>query len=274
MGGFFVGKKQWDDAPKEYLATAKLSFHVRDPFVPAKSGVEISASAVADKNEAQVLRETKSEDVLGEIAKELGLAQKWGMSPADSITKVRTGLELDLNKERDELSIKTTLNDPVIAAEVANVVAAALPPRIKSIDERNKVESFRQMEIEAQPFVDRELEAMATLKKQLLANGVTIEPGPEVDLGDFLFIREILDAKLEWDAAREILAITRTGQDEYQKYWAKPIKPSFLGEKAAAPPSFVGPALKPYQSRWSVYGLTMGMVVGLLLSLVCWKLFP
>ena len=274
VGGFFMGKKQWDDAPKEYLATAKLSFYVRDPFVPVKSGVEISTSAVADENEAKVLRVTKSGDSLGEIAKELELAKKWGMSPADVVTKLAAGLELDLIKERDELSVNATMNDPVIAAEIANAVAKAIPGRIKSIDERNKIEALKQLEIEAQPFVDEDFEALSGLKKALAAENINIEPGPDVDWTDFLIFPEVLSAKLKWDSAKDLLASTRTGQAEYQNYWAKPVKPSFLGEKVVAPPSFVGPALKPYQTRWSVYGLTMGMVVGLLLMLVFWKLFP
>ncbi len=52
VGGFFMGKKEWENAPKEYLATAKLSFHVRAPFVASKSGVQMSIGAVADENEA------------------------------------------------------------------------------------------------------------------------------------------------------------------------------------------------------------------------------
>ena len=44
--------------------------------------------------------------------------------------------------------------------------------------------------------------------------------------------------------------------------------------KATAPPSFVGPNLQPFQASWSVYGMTLGLVVGSLLILICWKLFP
>lgn len=274
VGGFMMGKKQWEEAPKEYLATAKLSFHVRAPFVPSKSGVQITTSDVATENEAQVLREMKSEDSLTGISTKLGLAEKWEMSPVEVITKLRTGLEFDLNKETNELNINATLNDPVTAAAVANAVAEDLPGKIKSIDERNEAQALKQLEVEAQPFVDDEAEARKSLKDALAAKNVNLEIRPDVELGDFLLIPEVLTAKLEWDSARDLLESARSGQVEFQSYWGKSVKPSFLVKKAETPPSFVGPALGPYQSRWAVYGLTAGMVAGVLLMMILWKLFP
>jgi hypothetical protein len=127
---------------------------------------------------------------------------------------------------------------------------------------------------DSQPLLDEEAAAKAKLKQALAAKGVNIDPGPGVDLGDYLYIPEVLDAKLEWDSTGEALKAIYDSQAEYRNYWAKTVKPSFVMAKAVAPPSFVGPDLQPFQVRWSVYGLTAGMVAGSLLMLICWKLFP
>lgn len=268
-----MGKKEWEEAPKEFQTTAKLTFHTRSPFVASQSGVQASSNSVANENESQVLREVLSDEILGEIVTKLDLAKKWGMAPAEVIMQLRSGVELDLTKERAELNVQVTLYDPAEAAEVANAIAEAVPGLIKVLDERNKVEGFKGLEMEVQPLVDEEFAALSRLKERLKENGITIEPGPGVDLGDYLFIREVLDAKVEWDAAREILASMSKGQAEYRNYWGRSVKPSFIAARAEPPGGFVGPAVEPFQIRWSVYGMTAGMMLGSILMLIFWKLF-
>lgn len=274
VGGFFYGKKKWDETPKEYLAYATLSFQVRDIFVSSKNGIQAGSTGVADANEAEVLRQLKSEETMKGIVLNLDFSNKWGVSPTDVVSQLVVGLDLDLDQASDQLTIAARLNDPQEAADFANAVATEMPDLIKRIDEQKKKEGVEQLTRESQPLIEQEAAAKGKLKQALAAKGVNIEPGPGVDLGDYLYIPEVLDAKLEWDSASESLKDVFEDQAEYRSYWAKTVKPSFVMAKAVAPPTFVGPNLQPFQVRWSVYGMTAGMVVGSLLMLICWKLFP
>ena len=274
VGGFFYGKKKWDEAPKEYVAYATLSFHVRDVFVSSQNGFQAGATGVADANQSEVLRNVKLEESLKGIALNLDLANQWGMTQNEAVFRLRGGLDLDLDLVADQLTVEARLNDSQDTADFANAVAAEIPNLIKRLDEKKKKEAMDQFSRDAQPLVDENLNAKEILKESLAAKGVKLEPGPGVDLGDYLYIPEVLDAKLEWDSTSDALKAVYDSQSEYRNYWSKVVSPSFVMAKATPPPSFVGPSLQPFQARWSVYGMTVGLVVGSLLMLICWKLFP
>lgn len=274
MGGFFLGKKKWEEAPKEYVASASVSFNVRDVFVSSQQGVRNDAAGVPDANEAEVLRQAQSEDFLQKVARKLELTKRWEMSATEVVARLRSALDLDLDTSTDQLQVNTNLNHPQDAADFANAVAEELPELIVQIDEQNKEQSVAQLVIDAQPFVDEEVDAKSRLREALLAKGVKIEPGSGVDLGDYLLIPEVREAKLDWDSAKESLEAFNGSQSKYQSYWSKRVRPSMVIAKALAPPSFVGPALRPFETRWSVYGMTAGLIAGSLMMLACWKLFP
>jgi hypothetical protein len=81
VGGFFCGRQKWNETPKEYLAYATLSFHVRDVFVSSKNGIQAGSTGVADANESEVLRQVKSEEFLEGLALRSGLRQQMGSEP-------------------------------------------------------------------------------------------------------------------------------------------------------------------------------------------------
>ena len=274
VGGFSYGKQKWDEAPKEYLAYATLSFHVRDIFVSARNSIQAGSSGVANANESEVLRKIKSEESLKEVALKLDFAKQWKMDDNEAILQLRGGLDLDLDQVREKLTVVARLNDPQEAADFANIVATEIPSLIKQIDEKNKNEGLEQLARDSQPLIDESIIAKGKLKESLAAKGVNIEPVPGVDLGDYLYIPEVLDAKLEWDSTSDALKAIYDSQSEYRNYWSKTVRPSIVIAKAIVPPNFVGPNLQPFQVRWSVYGMTAGMVLGSLLMLICWKLFP
>ncbi len=58
------------------------------------------------------------------------------------------------------------------------------------------------------------------------------------------------------------------------RFDVRAVVPTIVMVKAVPPPTFSGPDVEPFQMEWALYGLTGGMVVGSLLSLLCWKLFP
>ena len=274
VGGFQYGKTRWEEAPKDYLGVARVSFNVRPPFVFNKAGGQDSTQTIANPNEREVMSRIESEEVLSKVVEELALAEKWETGTTVAVNRIRIGLQLDLNRETGELEVKVTLNDPKEAAEVANALAALIPATIASFDESQKAEAFKLLEIEARPLEDLESEAESKLKRALEKNGITLKLTPEIDLGPYQELNEVLSAKVEWDTAREDLRELRAEQNEYRQYWLRRLRPSMVTVRAEAPPSFVGPPVEPFQMRWLTYGLTAGLIVGSLLMLACWKIFP
>lgn len=274
VGGYKYGEKKWEEAPKDYLGIATVSFRVRDPFISKKAGVDIPSSTLADANELEVLRVIKSEEELAKVAEELGLADKWEMGTGGAVNRLREGLDFDLNKETNELQIQMVLHDPEAVAEVANFLAENLPEVIKELDEKNKATAYELLEAETRPFQDLESDAKAVLQEKLDAKGIRIKVTPDVDLGAYQEFKEILTAKVEWDSVREDLEDLKDEQLEYRSYWQRPLLLTKVIEKAQVPQGFVGPSVKPFQMRWLTYGLTAGMILGSLVTLLFWKLFP
>ena len=274
VGGFFYGKKKWEEAPKDYVSSAIVSFHVRNIFVSSERGIQSSSAVVADANQTEVLRQAQSESFLKTVAAKVDLAKRWGVSPAEVVAVLQSALELDLDIPSDQLQVTANLNEPQDAADVANAVAEELPGLVERIDEENRENGMEQLVLDSQPFIDDVTEAKERLKAALAAKNINIEPGPGVDLGDYLFIEEVRDGKLEWETAKESLEVFYGTQREYRNYWSKRVKPSMVTQQAVAPATFVGPPLRPYEARWSVYGMTVGLISGTVLMLICWKLFP
>lgn len=273
-GGYYYGEQRWQEAPKQFLAEALVSFQVRDPFVSKQAGIQIPSSEVADANELEVIDAIKSEEVLSPVVTELDLTRKWGMGMAEAVARLRIALELDLDKSTDQLTVSARLNDPELSAAVANLVAETIPGKIAEIDEAKEEKALVLLEAEMEPVVKREAEARAALSSALAANGIKIELVPGQSLGAYQEIPEVLTAKVTWDSTVEDLKDLRKDQAEYRNYWQLSPRPSLVLEKAEVPGEAVGPALQPFQVRWATYGLTAGLVLGSLLMVVCWKLFP
>ena len=274
-GGYVFGKKQWEKAPKDFVSAATLNFHVRPPFAARGVGVQQAiVGGVANLNEAEVMRELRSDTVLAPIVTKMSLSQKWEMGADEAMDVLRSSIELDLNKEKQELYVILTRPNPVESAEIANALAEKVPVVIKALDDQAKAEGGKKVKVELEPFIEGEVVAKAKLKSALAAKGVEIELYPGVDLDAYSLIPEVLSARVEWDSAREVLESTKLGQGEYSSYWGRAVKPTFVSQEATPPPRFVGPDVKPFQVQWGLYGLTAGLVVGSLLTLLCWKLFP
>jgi hypothetical protein len=274
VGGYFYGEKEWEKEPKEFVARAKVSFQVRDPFVSKKAGLSIPSSQVADANELEVLDAIKSKSFLSVIATDLDLTGTWGMGVAEAVARLRIAITLDLNQESNELEVSTRLNDPALAAAVTNEVAEAIPTTIRELDEAKRSDAATLLESEARPVLTRQEETRQALQGALASKGVSIKIEPGVDLGVYLNDPDILAAKVAWDAACEDFQDIQNDQAEYRNYWSVAVPPSVVLEKAEVPPAPVGPLLEPFQVRWATRGTAAGLILGSLLMLACWKLFP
>lgn len=274
VGGFFYGKKQWEEAPKDYLSSAKLSVHIRPPFVARGSEVASGNSRLANLNEAAFLRDIKSDDALSPIISKLELSQKWGMGTDDALGELRSSVELEHNRQMKELYIIISRHEPDESAQVANLIADGIADRVKVVDEQQKLEGLKKLELELEPFVDDEVATRMVLKDVFTAKGITADPRPGLDVTTYLLDPTIRDAHLEWETALENLNGVKKSQLAFESHWKRPVRPTIVTENAVPPPTFAGPEAEPFQMQWALYGLTLGLIVGSVLSLICWKLFP
>jgi hypothetical protein len=274
VGGFFYGKKQWENAPKDYLSSAKLSVHIRAPFVGRGAKLAASDGRLANPSEEAFLRDLKSDDALSPIISKLDLSQKWALGTDDALGELRSSVELEYDRQMKQLLIIISRHEPNESAEISNLIANGVAERVKVVDEQQKLEGLKKLELELKPFILEEVEARAVLKKSFIAKGINAEPEPGLSERPYLLDPTILDAHLEWNAALEILEGVKTSQDAFENHWRRPVRPTIVIENAVPPPTFAGPEVEPFQMQFALYGLTFGLIVGSLLSLICWKLFP
>ncbi len=274
VGGFFYGKKLWQDGPKDYLSSAKVSIHIRPPFVAKSAKLDDSGSRLNNITEEAVLRDIKSDEALAPIVTTLGLSKAWGLGTDDAVATLKSSVELDHERLMNELYVRVSRHDPVEAAQIANLIADGIYERVKTVDQQQKVEGEKKLELELQPFVQAEAEARVALKDALVAKGFAAEPEPGLGERPYLLDPIIRDAQLEWDSSRETLVGLKASQRAFENHWSKSVRPTIVVEKAVPAPGFYGPAAEPIQMQWALYGLTFGLILGSILSLICWKFFP
>lgn len=274
VGGYMYGEKVWEKAPKDYVSSATLTFYARPPFVGRGLQAPSETSPIADANETAVMQDAFSIDSLQYIINELELSQKWTMSAEEAMTFLRDHVELVLQRDKRELYVVATLPDPVDSALVANAFANSIPDRIKLVDDRLKSLSENKLESERVPYVTAEREAREELQELLEAKDYRVPLEPGVDLGAYLFDEEIRDAHLRWETELDNHKDIVKDQSEYSKYWERSVKPTFVTQKAIAPANFSGPEVKPFQTEWALYGLTGGLLAGVLLMVIFWKILP
>ncbi len=274
VGGFFYGEKQWEEAPKDYYSSAKLSIHIREPFVARGAKLEASDSSLANLNEEAVLRDIKSEQALSPVLAEFELTQKWGMGTADALTELRSSVSLEHDRLLKVLFVIVSRHDANEAAQIANFIANGVAGRVKIVDEQQKIEGAENLKEELSPFVQSEIEARDDLKAAFADKGITIDPKPGVDVSTYLLDAVINEAYIKWEGTLDNLTGVKRSQGAFENHWRRDVRPTIVTEDAVAPPTFAGPEVEPFQMQWALYGLTLGLVGGSLLSLLCWKLFP
>ena len=272
VGGFFYGQKKWEDSPKDYLAGAVLAVDIREPF--EAKGIEKIDTGLLNENERKILAEVESDKELLPIVEALNLSKQWDVSESDALIKLRSSLDLELVRELNELHILVKRQDPVEAAEIANAIARAIPAMIQSFDEAMIERESQKLQDEIKLFHQEIEDTRLALKSAFEANEIPIDPQPGLDVTPYNQIPAIVSANLAWIEAREFLSVAEKGQRDVERYLKRKIKPSRLKVPAVPPQVIAGPELKPFQVQNTLYGLTLGLLIGSLLMVIFWKLFP
>lgn len=274
VGGFYYGKKRWENVPKDYVAEALLSVDIREPF--ARTGATEIATGLLNTSETEVLRSIESNDDLVAIINDLELSKRWEISRDEAVVELKSSLDLDLDRKEKELTVKLTRHAPEEAAEIANAIARTIPERIRSLDEKKIGEAEMKLQEEIVPLQEAAEEARLEVKKALAEINAPLDPVPGMDLSTYLQVPAVAAANLDWEAAMVYLNDYMTsvdGKREFSKYLAKTIKPSVMISPAVPPTRISGPELRPFQMQTALYGLTSGLLAGVLMMALCWKLF-
>lgn len=270
--GYYFGTKEWKEAPKDYRATAMVIVNIRAPFVAG--GPSSDNAGIADENQTKVMQRIESLAAMEDLVATLGLAEEWQLNVSEATQELRRSVDFTLDPAKRELFVIVTRNEPEEAARLANEIAAEIPAAVQAADEQTIVVLGREeLAADIAPAQAAYDEALASLADALSDNGFPIDPERAMDR-IYLTIPEVQEAHLVWEQAKENLEEVAGDQRKFERYLEQPLAPSLVMEKAEVPSFSIGPRPDGFRQQWMLLGLTAGLVGGLLLMLICWKLFP
>lgn len=271
VGGWFVGQKLWDIAPKEYRSTAKLRAYILPAFLG--SGGNMAPSSQRDSSEMKVLRDFESVEFLTILAQDLKLGDRWGVSQPETIKELRNSILLDLNKEK-ELFITIQRDNPEEAAEIVNYMAPLAIERLEYLNGQLSKTGLAGIEAQLALFNQAVSDSHSDYVSLLRANGVDIVPEPGMNLNVYNeFGEDVLRAQVTWAEAVDDLKEERKDFGLETSHWKRKILPSSVLMNGEVPMKIHGPKVEPYHTRGAIGGLSLGILFGLLAMLMCWKLF-
>ncbi|MGJ8696020.1 MAG: hypothetical protein ACSHYF_06865 [Verrucomicrobiaceae bacterium] len=267
-GGWFVGEKLWEQAPKQYRSTAKLRVDILPPF-----GNATGISGIRNSSESAALRDLESIDFLTVLGRELELGQRWGASEPEVIEMLRDAIKLELSEQK-ELFITIERDSPEEAQEIVNYMAPLAIERLAYFHSENKKAGLAKVDELLAFYIDAVEDARAEYAAALRAKGVKIDPKPGMDLSAYNeFGEEISEPQVAWQSALDELAEQRKDMSPQLLHWEKKVLPATILAEGELPSRISGPDKEPYQTRGAVAGISLGILFGLLGMFVFWKLF-
>jgi len=249
---------------------AVLKADIRRPFERGKE-IEVAAG-VRHSNQSEAKRELQGLKTMTPVMRVLNLNNRWTLNDAETLKLLSNSVDVEV-AANDEITIKVVRDSAQEAAEIANAVAAQATESLTLLDERKKEKSARALDKiltkEREP-IDRALEDAAAAFR---ANDLEIVPTAETDLSPYMEIPEILGARVDLDAALENFENEERKQKDERLYWERALIPTSVVQPAVAPANFSGPDKGPIQREYALYGVTAGLILGLLLMFILWKLF-
>ncbi|MGC6426674.1 MAG: hypothetical protein ACON5H_06715 [Akkermansiaceae bacterium] len=273
-GGWFVGQKLWEQAPKQYRSTAKLRAYVIPDYLG--SGSNLAMESVRDGTAGKVLLDLESVEFLTSLAQSeaLALDKRWGLPLPAVIKELRESILLEYTKDK-ELFITLEREIPEEAEEIANYMAALALERIEFLNSELSRKGMEGVESRLSIYLEAVSDSHAEYAAILRAKaGVDIDPKPGMDLNDYNeYGKPVIDAQVKWQEALDDLEDARREFSSEISHWKRKILPSSILENAELPIGIHGPKVEPFQTRGAIGGLSLGICLGLLMMLMCWKLF-
>ena len=273
-GGWFVGETLWEKAPKQYRSTAKLRAYVIPDYLG--SGTVRGFEGERHSTAAKVLQDLESVEFLTSFAQDdvMALEQRWGIPLAAVIKELRESIILDYRKN-NELFITVERTTPEEAEEIANYLSVLAVERLEFLNRKLRdigMEGVNaQLQVYTQAVSDSHSEYSAIIRAK---SGLNIDPKPGMDLNTYnTYGEEVINAQVNWQEALDDLKEAEREFYPETSHWKQKVLPSSVLEAAELPIDIYGPQLEPYHTRGAIGGLSLGICLGLLAMLMCWKLF-
>ncbi|MDB4318768.1 hypothetical protein N9916_00235 [Akkermansiaceae bacterium] len=270
-GGWFVGEKLWEKAPKDYVSTAVLKVDITPPYVaPEAQGFVVSG--LVNEEESQVLSNLKSVYFLKVIGEHADAWQRWGVDEADGVDLLRRSISFEM-LESKELEIKVTQQSPEDALHLATAVVEKTINGLSELADQRTEAGLellaKELSSSEQVVSDAKAELVAAIKN----TGATINPTPSMNLDAYMVDEDALYAKIAWDRALEEFDARERKLRPMQRHWERKVRLAVVVQVPELPTEISGPLKEPYQTQGAVAGVTVGLLLGLLAMLGCWKLF-
>ncbi len=269
VGGYFYGNQQWESGPKQYRTTAIMEAEIRKPYTQQNAAVSPGRS---HENQSEALRVLRGKETLLPVMRALQLSNRWGLGDSEALQVLLESVDTELGKGNEILIIGTG-SSPEEAAELANATVAQGMENLKLLADRKKSEGLDVL----QKKLDRAYEPIQrALDEATLAfeeNRLPLVPTEDTDLTPYMEIEAVLKAKVDLDTSKERYNEVRLLQREQRLYWERALSEPRVVQEAMAPSKISGPPKEPLLKQWALLGLTAGLILGLLLMLIFWKLF-
>ncbi len=270
VGGYYYGNQEWEKGAKEYRAKAIVQADIRKRFLQGKAIAGVESSTDPNRSEAKKI--LQGVGTLRPVMQVLNLTNRWTLSDAEALKRLSGGVDVQIS-DKDEVVIRVTSSAPKEAAEIANAVAAQATESLNVLDEKKKTEALNLLEAEIAEARKPVILALEVVKIALDSNGLPIIPTEDTDLRPYLEIEDVLTASVDLDLAKENLKQIQKEQTRERLHWSAKMRAPQVVQEAVPPASFSGPDKAPIQKKFALYGLSAGLLLGLTLMFLLWKLF-
>lgn len=263
----------WEKTPKDYVSTAVLKVDISPPYVDPQVRSQMVDVGLLNDEELEVLRNLKSIPSLSLIGENFNAWQRWGVDQADGIDRLRRSISFELGKDKN-LVIRATQHDPMEAQEFAQIVVERTTAGLSEIAEIRSQEGLKSVDQELSATEQLADDAKAEFVGALKVLGVTVDPKLGMDLEIYAESdQNVLTTKIAWERATRNFLDRQAELRPMTRHWERKVTPAIVIQAADMPTGISGPLKEPFQTQGAVVGVTLGLFLGLLAMLMCWKLF-
>lgn len=270
-GGRMLAEKKWAAMPKEYQASSILMVKARPAFTASAAGTNVTGIAAS---ELSLIAAIRDQSALARVAQRLNLPAKWKMNPDEVIRVLRAGIETISRGDEGEVGIRATMHSAEDAKNVANMAADVGAERVTEVLVEERGRALLGLDEDVTALEKIVTEARDKLAEALAKKGVNVTLTPKSDIKDLRLYFEdpnVQGLAMAWDHQRQLVPDLEREQSVMRTYWSRTLVPPSVLKRAELPQHPSGPDKAPFLRDGSLYGLIIGLVLGLIAMFLCWK---
>lgn len=274
FGGRKYGEKQWAAQEKEFEARSVLMVKARPAFRAATGEGETVASI--GSTTLSLIGAIRDEPALAAVAQELDLVNAWGVSAEEVMRRLREQVVTSSQGNEGQVAIRATANSAEGARDLVNTAAEKGAERIAQVLEEERGRALLALDTEVGGAQEREEEARTNLTETLEKNHkVKLHLTATTNLSDLQIYMvgdpAVTEAAMNWDRWRSQVSEQEKNQAALRRHWNQDVPKPVILEPAMTPSGPSGPDKAPFVRDGSLYGLILGLVLGMGAMLLCWK---